>query len=234
MKKITLSAAVVALAMMGCSDAGLDNSVASTSEVTDVQNQYSADFVPVLKKETNTMGCDGVVNSACFYRSTVHNGKSYLLWAWSGKSTNENVGKGKIWVQMRDQKGRSIPTVADMVHIRTVSVCDCQLNGVELVCQDHKENPDYWSAYRFNLVNVNSSEYPGKIAWLENHTKSVQCIDPSSFGTVSSFAVVLNGGTSDETVLMGNTYYGFNNAADMNYLAARVYQKYIIEPILGN
>ena len=36
MKKITLSAAVLALAMMGCSDAGLDNSVASTNEVKNV------------------------------------------------------------------------------------------------------------------------------------------------------------------------------------------------------
>ena len=33
MKKITLSAAILAVAMMGCSDAGLDNSVASTNEV---------------------------------------------------------------------------------------------------------------------------------------------------------------------------------------------------------
>ena len=35
MKKITLSAAILALAMMGCSDTGVDNSVASTSEVND-------------------------------------------------------------------------------------------------------------------------------------------------------------------------------------------------------
>lgn len=35
MKKIALSAAVMALTMMGCSESGLDNSVASTSEVND-------------------------------------------------------------------------------------------------------------------------------------------------------------------------------------------------------
>ena len=40
MKKVTISAAVLALAMMGCSDAGLDNSVASTNEVKkEAQNQ---------------------------------------------------------------------------------------------------------------------------------------------------------------------------------------------------
>ena len=39
MKKITLSAAIMALAMMGCSDAGLDNSVASTNEVKNEQTQ---------------------------------------------------------------------------------------------------------------------------------------------------------------------------------------------------
>ena len=51
MKKITLSAVLSALFMMGCSDMGVDNSVASTTrEIIDVQNQYSADFVPVLKK----------------------------------------------------------------------------------------------------------------------------------------------------------------------------------------
>lgn len=33
MRKITLSAALLALTMMGCSDVGLDNSVASSNEV---------------------------------------------------------------------------------------------------------------------------------------------------------------------------------------------------------
>ena len=50
MKKITLSAAIVALAMMGCSDAGLDNSVASTSEINSEQIQSSANEPLVLAK----------------------------------------------------------------------------------------------------------------------------------------------------------------------------------------
>ena len=50
MKKITLSAAIMALAMMGCSDAGLDNSVASTSEVSVEQVQSSANEPLVLAK----------------------------------------------------------------------------------------------------------------------------------------------------------------------------------------
>ena len=50
MKKIALSAAIMALAMMGCSDAGLDNSVASTSEINSEQIQSSANEPLVLAR----------------------------------------------------------------------------------------------------------------------------------------------------------------------------------------
>ena len=42
MKKVTLSATILALSMMGCSDAGLDNSVASTNEVKAEPTQESS------------------------------------------------------------------------------------------------------------------------------------------------------------------------------------------------
>ena len=44
MKKVTLSAAILALAMMGCSDAGLDNSVAS-APASEVKSEQTHNFL---------------------------------------------------------------------------------------------------------------------------------------------------------------------------------------------
>ena len=59
MKKITLSAAILALTMMGCSDTGLDNTVASAS-TSDVQNEQikkNTEFPLVLKKVADPVTC---------------------------------------------------------------------------------------------------------------------------------------------------------------------------------
>ena len=53
MKKVTLSAAILAVAMMGCSDMGVDNSVASTNEV---KSEQPGNFLAKLTPEPISSG----------------------------------------------------------------------------------------------------------------------------------------------------------------------------------
>ena len=125
MKKITLSAAILASAMMGCSESGLDNSVASTSEVTDVQNLYSADFVPVLKKYNSTLTCSDF-RELCIESTPEINHHSNMIWISSHVSGR--TGSGKIWItkwKNPNNGAKSLNQYVDMLHVYTVCVRDC-------------------------------------------------------------------------------------------------------------
>ena len=58
MKKVTLSAALLTLTMMGCSDMGVDNSVASTSK-NDVKSEQTQNFLAKSGDNPYDMGFSG-------------------------------------------------------------------------------------------------------------------------------------------------------------------------------
>lgn len=216
MKKITLSAAIVALAMMGCSESGLDNSVASTSEVTDVQNLYSADFVPVLKKYNSTLTCSDF-SELCIESTPESNHHSNMIWISSHVSGR--TGSGKIWItkwKNPNNGAKSLNQYVDMLHVYTVCVRDCDANGN---CLEHSNIAEYHNPKQFLAMTSDN-----KIQWHE-----VQCNVKGNgrVGTVSNYAAVLNAGTPDELVMMGSTYSGLDN----EYQALRVYQNYLAAPL---
>ena len=85
MKKVTLSAVIMALVMMGCSESGEDNSMASmtASDVRNEQIQKNADFPFVLKKVSDPVSCgNGMTRLSClttYYHGSEH--LSYTFWA---------------------------------------------------------------------------------------------------------------------------------------------------------
>ena len=209
MKKITLSAAILALTMMGCSDVGLDNSVASTSEVTDVQNLYSADFVPALKKQSATFICDNF-GAYCADHPEV-GGKKYRFMI--GSTVSGNYGSGSIWIGSITNSNLSVK--ADMLHIYTVCVRDCDNLGF---CSEHSGVMEYHHSKTFLPANGN---------YIQMHDLQCNVKGNGQVGTVSNYAAVLNAGKSDEIVMMGSTYSGLDN----EYQALRVYQNYLAAPL---
>ena len=209
MKKITLSAAIVALTMMGCSESGLDNSVASTSEITDAQNQYSADFVPALKKQSSPFICDNF-GEQCFGFPKI-DGKNYKFYISSKVSGNN--GFGRIWI---GSSNNSI-VKADMLHIYTVCVRGCDDLGF---CSEHSGVMEYHHSKTFLPPSSNGN-------YIQPHDLQCSVTSGNDVGTVSNYAAVLNAGKSDEIVMMGSTYTGLSSFNK----ALLVYQRYLAAPL---
>jgi len=215
MKKIALSAAILAMTMMGCSDTGLDNSVASTSEIADIQNQYSADFVPVLRKYSSTLTCP-VFAPACSDATPEVGHYSYGFLITSNVSGRQ--GSGSIWVTKWKNPNNgavSLNQKVDFLHVYTVCVRDCDAYGN---CLEHSEIKEYHGPKQFLAMSGNK---------VQMH--DVQCSVKGSgkVGTVSTYAAVLNAGKSDELTMMGSTYSGF---VDQNQ-ALLVYRNYLALPL---
>lgn len=209
MKKITLSAAILALTMMGCSESGLDNSVASTSEITDAQNLYSADFVPALKKQSATFICDNF-GAYCADHPEV-GGKKYRFMI--GSTVSGNYGSGSIWIGSITNSNLSVK--ADMLHIYTVCVRDCDDLGF---CSEHSGVMEYHHSKTFLPANGN---------YIQMQDLQCSVTGDDDVGTVSNYAAVLNAGKSDEIVMMGSTYTGLSSYNK----ALLVYQRYLAAPL---
>ena len=216
MKKITLSAVLSALFMMGCSDMGVNNSVASTTrEITDVQNQYSADFVPVLKKQTTTFICDRFTSSF-FDTSERIGGKRYSIGIAS--TVSENGGHGKVWIGSPDINSS---LKVDMLHVYTVCVRDCDDEGN---CKDNSGVVRYDDSYTFLPMPKDGQE----LHWFDQQCQLKK--GDGELGTISYYAAVVNAGKPDEIVLTGSTYSVGSGFKNMNQ-ALLVYQKYLAAPL---
>ena len=231
MKKIALSAAILAFAMMGCSESGMDNSIASAS-TSDAQNEQiskNTEFPFVLKKIAAPVTCGtGMDRGSCeitYYHP--YDGLNYKYWLSSSVHRDRDVA-GSIGVVVTDYHGNLVNnSKADFLHIITVGVCGCRIVGNQLKCEDHIDQKFFEANAIFTMNN-------GFYSRTNRTEKQLSQCDANRIGTVSTYAAVFNAGTSTELVLAGNTFEGpmFNNMSDASArnLAIRVMQKYIVEP----
>ncbi|MDY6330209.1 MAG: hypothetical protein SPL52_01755 [Fibrobacter sp.] len=217
MKKITLSAAIMALAMMGCSDAGLDNSVASTSEVKNTQDQT---FLAKSGDEscvdaTGGFGIDDAAASCGGYRAWISSTKDRMSGGGyavrSHAAVYRETGTGGI--------DYSTVVKADIIGI-TVCGTNCRLSGNDVVCDELK------GPFRISRVGANKAqrvtEYSCGVMYDgDGHGMGVY---GNRVGVVSTYAVIVDAGTNHSKTLMATTANGFFGNDEV---ASRLYWKYI-------
>lgn len=206
MKKITLSAAILALTMMGCSVVGLDNSVASTSEVKDEQVQSLDEKTIALFKTVETSDC---FDNKCRIINTIGGHHYYVELTSNVDGLNQGFGAMSLRV---DEEKR---VTADFAHVITACVQKCDANGN---CQYSDVVPISQSqVYFYNDLKV-GGYVPGAVARCKALSR-----DHGTVGVVSVYSVVFNAGKSDEVILQGAT------RANLSYdKALKVYRKYIM------
>lgn len=216
MKKMTLSAALLAVVLMGCSESGLDNSVATTSE-SNMESLVKFPENPDLKLIENpnllarvTADCvtsDGnsFVSQGCGTTKSIE-GHTYSYAFWLDVNAN-NQGYPLVYVSIDGQNS----TTVDYFHIRTVCVQGCDAYGN---CRIHKSVPYSNPNQQFDRNN-----------WFVSNSTMCPSIpgSNSSIGVVSTYAAVKNAGTSDEVLIQESAYYHL----DYNQ-ALGVYRNYIL------
>jgi len=231
MKKITLSAAVLAMTMMGCSDMGLDNSVASTNEVKSEPTQqtaYNADFL--AKSATG------------FYRDEELSGGNY---------GNNNNGYERyayevgIEVQMQsyiDYGGvtsigayhvMNAPYRPDVIRVMTLPLYHCRLTNNQTDAYCHKGDKS-----RLGVVTVDNKTMGTNIMGATAESAELihpSIADPNEANVISSFTAIWNQGRSDEVILTAVTYNGPWFQRQVNgegkKLAKKAYQKYFLPAV---
>ncbi len=207
MKKIALSAAVLSLTMMGCSDMGLDNSVSSTTG--GVQKESNVENIQFLSKSSDNGGF--IAGGGFTTNSIVLNSGEYRasFGSYKMKTDNGSYFYGPFYtggsLQIFNVKNNtvSMDQVADMISI-TVCGKNCHLNGDDVKCDA------VWETGKVTQFNVNK---------MDN-----QCgvLDGPFIGTVSTSAIIVNNGTDHSHTLMATTTVGFTEE-----VAAKMYKKYI-------
>lgn len=217
MKKITLSAAALALALMGCSDAGMDNSVASTS-VNEVKNENTVPFLAKYGSETcvnprdaehpfgnkqTAVSCGGY---RAFFSSMKDRHSDGGYWMYSNAIVYEETGTGGVDINKVIN--------ADYVAI-TVCGTNCREVGSDVVCDEVK------GPYRLPLLGYPSfmhscgTMYDGDgygRGWYGNR-----------IGIITTFAAIVNNGTNNSKTLMATTTNGFGSEE----IASKMYWKYV-------
>ena len=221
MKKSTLSAAILAMTMMGCSDVGLDNSVASTSnaqnkldlsffnEPTEFKDVASSENALVLRKSGDELsGGVTVYDDNNKYRIDI---SSYVF-----DKTHGNVSGGSVLILAR----QTAPGVyycqsdsdqwcwyygANYAHLYVACVRNCDGFGN---CREHDEKGLHWPVSPRGTV-VPYINYECKMEG-----------DNSDVGVVTYGAAVFENGT---VAIQGATKENLSN--DMALL---VYRNYIL------
>ncbi|MBQ7081416.1 MAG: hypothetical protein IJM92_17510 [Fibrobacter sp.] len=138
MKKVTLSAAILAVAMMGCSDMGVDNSVASTNEV---KSEQPGNFLAKLTPEPISSGEVGLEHSG--YKRYVYpeDGIAVRVHSRPDDYTWKSRGRATIWVESS--------VAADVATVVSVAVAGCSMgNNGDVTCTHHRANWDSKAATR--------------------------------------------------------------------------------------
>ena len=188
MKKITLPAAFLALTMMGCSESGLDNSVASITG--EAQNETTIEFYEkpdVMASVIMVQDSQGFYNGSSTYHQKI-NGHEYSFLIASrprGSWLHINVDDAKT-------------TVVDYVHVRTACVqgCDAFGNCQASLAVDEVDE----TRYRFYRAGI------GDWSFLGSRCNGTLPSDGGPIGVVSTFAAVLNAGKSDEVIMQSAIY----------------------------
>lgn len=179
MKKVTISAAVLALALMGCSDAGLDNSVASTNEVN---NESS-----FLAK-----GGDAPVNASLtpgFWHGNNNGYEQYNYSAWNIRVEMQSHAVGRHGVGEYHVMNGPTP---DVIHVVTSAVAGCHVYSGEIYCNYDKSKVSH--SFGSNQAVAVTADLSG--------------VNTSDITVVTAFAAVWNLGTPQEIVLTAATYNG--------------------------
>ncbi|WP_173474716.1 hypothetical protein [Fibrobacter succinogenes] len=200
MKKVTLSAAILALAMMGCSDAGLDNSVAS-APASEVKSEQTHNFLAKLTPETLSSGEDGLEHSG--YKRYVYptDGIAVRVHSRPDDYTWKPRGRATLWVESS--------VAADVATVITVAVAGCSMgrNG-DVTCNYHRAN---WDA-KFNSrgFDVFTAELP---------------VSYDQVGVMAAYGAVWNLGRRNMNEFYTATYGG--NLPDN--MADAIYRKYLMQ-----
>ena len=226
MKKITLSAAILAMTMMGCSDMGVDNSVASTSDVKQEQSHNS------LAKVNDPQ--NAVYHRLLNMQPTDINGNGYQYFAFP------EAGIG-IMFQTRDDldwdgwEAQGELYVADKpynpntIYVATGLFSDCEFN-----------EPYYTTANcrGWKLVGEAEGKNVSGVLAVSPRNPSGQKLSKYKWymevGAVSAFVGVWNEGSPYETVENGATYHGgmFEDHGDQK--ARAIYRTYIWPKVRSN
>lgn len=201
MKKVTLSAAILALTMMGCSDAGLDDSVASANEVNEVNEEQGHAFLAKLTPETLSSGEEGYEHTG--YKRYVYpnDGIAVRVHSRPDDYTWKSRGRATLWVETS--------VAADVATVITVAVAGCSMgrNG-DVTCNYHRAN---WDA-KFNSrgFDVFTAELP---------------VSYDQVGVMAAYGAVWNLGRRNMNEFYTATYGG--NLPDN--MADAIYRKYILQ-----
>ena len=235
MKKVTISAAVLALAMMGCSDAGLDNSVASTNEVKN-ESQNAA----LLAK------------SGDYYYPNI--AQPYVEQMPLSESTVYNFQVGAIKMRMNSSYGTNMYGTNNgrMYAVGTCSV-DKSMGGYAY------RAPDYMRAITLPLYNCRLDQNPPhytvhcdhngfyddnrNINFLEvkqeRNVKTVTAVSrelstnshwSTEQNSITYCIAVWNKGQQNQTILSG-TVFGGNQFKKDKFLAQRAYELIFVPAI---
>ena len=221
-EKMALSAALLAFAMMGCSETGLDNSSSTAFGETLNENasrlaenpimMRSDDFggIPVLQKVVSSTRFEkdyDIEDESGYYALGVRTGITYKT------DNTAYFGYGRIfWGKKKNlSEWEHYKYNADFAHVFIACVEGCRNNGNSVVCDKHLVLHDFKSLVETNPL----TELPLVCPVLSGKRDNL--------GVVFTGATVLNAGKSDELVMQGSAYTG-NLSYDM---ALRVYRKYI-------
>ena len=202
MKKVTLSAAILALSMMGCSDAGLDNSVAS-APASEVKSEQTHNFL-----------------ARNFYQD-FHQGFGQYRFAGGVITVNTyeegNHGAGEFYFP-----NGPLPSV---VNVLTVAVAYCENDPSDPVygysCAKHSAG--FQSGAGLTPIDPRNPISTGRN--VKATTGSLENVPMGGLGVVSSIAAVFDQGTPNEDIWGVSLYSG----PLTEYTAMKVYQKYLLQ-----
>lgn len=211
MKKVTLGAVVWALAMMGCSESGMDNSVTSANEVK------SENIMPFLAKsgqetcvnpydaanpfgrEQSAVSCGGY---RAFFSSMKDRWEDENYWVRTNVGVYEEDENGKVNIKKK--------AIADFVAI-TVCGVNCRVVGDDVECD--------------------KVSGPHKRVWSNDWTVTFTCdilqdvfgYGRGRVGIITTLAAIVNNGTNNSKTLMATTTTGFSSED----VASKMYWKYM-------
>ena len=223
MKKVTLSAAILALSMMGCSDVGLDNSVAS-APASEVKSEQTHNFLAksIYYNQANI-----------FYRlenmaPTTHANGTYHFYAYPDagiglKGITQDDLDWDGWEAIGEYHVVQAPFAPNTMLVATGLFSDCKLIG----------NTDNVNCRGFHNVGVEYRVNEGIMDLVAHSPRSggKKLSKDKWFmelGAVSAFVGVWNQQSPYEFVTNGATYKGgmFEEVGGAK-LARALYKKYI-------
>ena len=194
MKKITLSAAILALAMMGCSDTGVDNSVASasTNEVKIVETKPSLARI-VASPE----------NIEIEHLTPGNNGYRFYPYEKYGIGVEMATVVDLDWDGYEGQSAYHVldaPYNPNIIHVVTTLVADCIFKFYPYtLCKTERTGSAHVPNTDVALVQTPRDGLGQKVA---------HDMDGAKIGAVSAFVAIWNQGTPVEIVLKAATYSG--------------------------